>query len=123
LHTSFTYDTRDDNQLKLVYNFIIQQVVATINLSSTTTPIRGTAKEKQKAVLGFERESFWGVFDPPPVVLDDDDELVDNPSMDLLEFMQLQASRGGDKAKQKFLIDYFPNRLLFAALRRTLSPT
>ncbi|KAN0074168.1 hypothetical protein V8E54_008105 [Elaphomyces granulatus] len=76
LYTSFTYDTRDDKQLKLVYNFIIQQA-------------------PPQAVMDFEKESFWGIFEPPPVD-DDDDEPADNLSMAIIDFMQLKASRKVD---------------------------
>jgi hypothetical protein len=58
LHTSLANDTKDLKQLKIVYNFIIRQVVAAIDLSPTTTPVRGTTSEKRQAVLAFERESF-----------------------------------------------------------------
>jgi hypothetical protein len=95
LHTSLTYDTRDEKQLKLVYNFIIQQVVAAINLSPSTTPIRGTTKDKRQEMMDFEKESFSGIFEPPPVDYDDD-EPADNPSIGIIDFMQIKASRKVD---------------------------
>jgi hypothetical protein len=45
--------------------------------------------------MDFEKESFWGIFEPPPVD-DDDDEPADNLSMAIIDFMQLKASRKVD---------------------------
>jgi hypothetical protein len=78
LYTSYVFDIRDDRHLKIVYNFIIQQIQAAIELSPSTTPVKGLVDEKKKAVTKYAAESFWGVFDPPPAP-SEDDELPDDP--------------------------------------------
>ena len=50
LYTSYVFDIRDDRHLKTVYNFIIQQIQAAIELSPSTTPVKGLVDEKKKAV-------------------------------------------------------------------------
>ncbi|OXV05201.1 hypothetical protein Egran_07031 [Elaphomyces granulatus] len=78
LYTSYVFDVRDDRQLGIVYNFIIQQIQTAIELSPSTTPVKGSVDEKRKAVTVYAAESFWGVFDPPPAP-SEDDELPDDP--------------------------------------------
>lgn len=78
LYTSYVFDIRDDRHLKIVYNFIIKQIQAAIELSPSTAPVKGSVDEKKKAVTKYAAESFWGVFDPPPAP-SEDDELPDDP--------------------------------------------
>jgi hypothetical protein len=67
LSISSVFDIRDERQLKIAYNFVIQLVQAAIEISPTTTPCKGSMEDRRKAT-----ESFWGIFDPPPPPSDDD---------------------------------------------------
>ena len=65
LFVSRVYDIRDEKELKLAFNFIIHLVEAAIELSPTTTPIKGSIEERMNAVVEYSADSSWEIFDPP----------------------------------------------------------
>jgi hypothetical protein len=90
LFASKIYDTADSKDLDTVYNFLIQQIQVAIQLSPTTTPVKGLAEDKKKAVKSAE--SFWGIIDPPPPPSPNDDPPVD-PPMEFDEHLALRRAQ------------------------------
>ncbi|OXV06239.1 hypothetical protein Egran_05993, partial [Elaphomyces granulatus] len=86
LYTSKIYDTIYKEDLKTVYNFIINQA---INLSPTSTPVKGPQTEREEAVKQYFQDRFWGIFDPPPYCSDGEEE--DEPNLDIDAFVLKKA--------------------------------
>lgn len=84
LHSSKTYDTADEKDLEIVYNFIVHQVETAINLSPTSTPVKGSRTEKEEAVKAYAQDTFWEIFEPPPYCSDGEEE--ERPGLDLDTF-------------------------------------
>ncbi|KAK9235218.1 hypothetical protein V1525DRAFT_410607 [Lipomyces kononenkoae] len=84
LHTSKTYDTVDEMDFEIVYNFIVHQVETAINLSPTSTPVKGSRTEKEEAVRTYAQDTYWEIFEPPPYCSDGEEE--ERPDLDLDTF-------------------------------------
>ncbi|EED19690.1 hypothetical protein TSTA_029640 [Talaromyces stipitatus ATCC 10500] len=74
LYSSKTYNTVDEKDLEIVYNFIVDQVQTAINLSPTSTPVKGSHTEKAEAAKTYAQDTFWGIFEPPPYCSDGEEE-------------------------------------------------
>lgn len=84
LHSSKTYDTVDERDLEIVYNFIVHQVETEINLSPTSTLVKGSRTEKEEAVKTYAQDTFWEIFKPPLYCSDSEEE--ERPDLDLDTF-------------------------------------
>lgn len=81
LHSSKTYDTVDERDLEILYNFIVHQVETAINLPPTSTLVKGLRIEKEEAVKTYAQDTFWEIFEPPPYCSDSEEE--ERPDLDL----------------------------------------
>jgi hypothetical protein len=91
LYSSKIYDTNSTEDLKTVYNFIVNQAETAINLSPTSTPVKGPQTEREEAVKQYLQDRFWGIFDPPPYCSDGEEE--DEPNLNIDAFV-LKKSLG-----------------------------
>ncbi|OXV07293.1 hypothetical protein Egran_04942, partial [Elaphomyces granulatus] len=90
LYSSKIYDTISTEDLKTVYNFIVNQAETAINLS-LSTPVKGPQTEREEAVKQYLQDRFWGIFDPPPYCSDGEEE--DEPNLNIDAFV-LKKSLG-----------------------------
>lgn len=84
LHSNKTYDTVDEKDRKIMYNFMVYQVETAINLSLASTPVKGSCNEKEEAVKTYAKDTFWEIFEPPPYCSDGREEKW--PDLDLDTF-------------------------------------
>ncbi|KAE8393472.1 hypothetical protein BDV23DRAFT_180537 [Aspergillus alliaceus] len=85
LHSSKTYDTVDEKDLEIVYNFTVHQVETAINLSPASTPAKESRTEKEEAVKTYAQDTFWEIFEPPRYFPDGEEE-EERPDLDLDPF-------------------------------------
>jgi hypothetical protein len=71
-YLSPTYDTKQEGNLVLVYNIIIDLIESAIKTSPTTTPVKGTIEHKRKTSVEFAKEKFK-MASPIPISFDDED--------------------------------------------------
>ncbi|OKL61407.1 hypothetical protein UA08_03298 [Talaromyces atroroseus] len=67
LYQSKIYDTRDKNDLEVVYNFMIYQLEAAIHLSPTCTPVKGSQVIKKRSVKE-KGTDLYSKFGPLPII-------------------------------------------------------